>query len=321
MTPSALSFVYQIGGVLLILLLFLSIPTLFLYSRKLRNDANTNIRVLDFIVGDDGNYSLSRFQMVLWALVIMAFQTSVIGIMWFEHHRLDLYNLIFSDEILWLLGLSFGSYISVKGIAITRINSGSLKMKRVENPEWSALIMGNNGLDFSKFQMLVWTLLAIIVYLVQCHHYFDLLLYEPSTLKADGLDKLTHSNLFAELFRSDSQAGKYKLYIPNIDMTFIVLMGLSQGTYIGKKLVPDFKVKEVLEKTIADKKYQLEVLQNEIDFLELQREQAADMTSINTQQAVEAMSKKIGELKRIKADLEKEIKGLEVAPAMEGNNQ
>jgi hypothetical protein len=81
--------------------------------------------VRDFIIGDEGGYSLFRLQAVLWAIIIMGSQFAILFSIWLGHgfNSLYLYQPVFSESALWLLGLSLTSCLTVKGITVERMRS------------------------------------------------------------------------------------------------------------------------------------------------------------------------------------------------------
>jgi putative Ig domain-containing protein len=73
-----------------------------------------------------------------------------------------------------------------------------------------AIFQDDNGSpDLSKIQMVGWTLIALAAYLINVAHQIHQIHHNP------GAD----------------------LSLPDIDAALMVLMGLAQGTYVGKKLV------------------------------------------------------------------------------------
>jgi hypothetical protein len=222
-------------------------------KRTPRNEINLIRKkgIWDFIVGDEGGYSLSRFQAVLWAVVIMGYQLSVLLTLLIKQDHLANvydYDLVFSEPVIWLLGLSLGTCVSVKGITVSKLNEQpELAARKVFHmPAAIDLITGKNGLDFSKCQMLIWTFIAVLVFSVKVMNYNNSL-YQTQ----DNASFFARDNFYEEYaktpeqLRTDSQ--KERPFIPYISWTFVVLMGLSQGAYIGKKLVPSFKVDEAMQ--------------------------------------------------------------------------
>jgi hypothetical protein len=96
--------------------------------------------------------------------------------------------------------------------------------------------------------MLVWTLIAILDFFAVSHNYLYHL-REASKLSV------------SMFFNTDATDPAY--FLPTVDGTFLVLMGISQGAYIGKKLIPS----DQAEATRSDRTI---YLTTEIDKLKLQ---------------------------------------------------
>jgi hypothetical protein len=200
--------------------------------------------ILDIFIGDEGGYSLSRLQAVLWAIVIISYQLSVIVALLMNKNfknPLQFYQITFSEETLWLLGLSLGSYISVKGITIDQINKNPSRLKS-KRPKFSDIIVGDNGLDFSRIQMLIWTIIAVFIFISNVELYLSKIV---NTKKQEDLIGLFYNHI--DQFTQDQQspAKPDNTPLPYLPWSFIVLMGLSQGAYVGKKLIPTFKLDDL----------------------------------------------------------------------------
>ena len=205
--------------------------------------------IYDFFIGEEGTYSLSRLQAVLWALVIIAYQISVIFTLLKGKGTLLYYEASFSESSVWLLGLSLSSYIAVKGIMIDKIaKQPSIKNNRSKNPEWCDVLLTDDKLDFAKLQMLIWTIIAIFAYLSSCYYFLGHLL----------VDTQQNITCMFRHFYEDYASAKIDNkcpelpFVPYLPWTFVVLMGLSQGAYVGKKLVPTFKEQEAGEQSALD---------------------------------------------------------------------
>jgi hypothetical protein len=155
--------------------------------------------------GADGRPSTSKLQFWLWTLVVL-FSYVVIYSARVNNGRFDAINEL-PANLLIAMGLSIVTATAAKGITVSYLQSGSL-VKTPSTPGTSGMsqvVRNDDGsLDLSKIQMLAWTLIAIGVYLVNV----------ANTVK---------QNQFNEL--------------PDIDAALMVLMGLGQGAYLGKKLV------------------------------------------------------------------------------------
>lgn len=197
---------------------------------------------LNFLIGDNGTYSLSRLQAVSWAIVILSYQISVVLCLLFNKNAnyFNLYQPLFSESANWLLGLSLTSYIAVKGIANSSYNvNPALYRSRKVVPKLSDILTGDNGLDFSKCQMLIWTMLAIIVFESKCIYFNRELIVRPQA----GVVQLY--NRFYDEYNAKNKPEDPTPYIPYLPWSFVVLMGMSQGVYVGKKLVPTFKLNDL----------------------------------------------------------------------------
>lgn len=258
------SFVWQLLGFLGAYIFFLSITKL----------SHTKRKCIDFITADDGAYSLSRTQALVWAYVIISFQTGVILCMLFsggKGYGIEEFQLIFPEQILFLLGLSFSSYIIVKNISVNEIAEGRNTDLRKQG-KWSDLITGANGLDLSKYQMVVWTLLAIIVYVGHCHMFFyklcegnkDLNKQSAKYLFLTSEEKLTINKDSTKIKELNINNRNDEEDIPSISWSFLVLMGLSQGVYIGKKLIRQDKVEDVRNKDLKESKQEELKLEKDI---------------------------------------------------------
>ncbi len=207
--------IYQVLGVLATLL--------FMYTTK-HFFADQKHSFKDFFIGINGQYSLSRVQAITWATLIISFQISVMGFLGIKG-QVAKYAPVFSENILWLLGLTMTSYAVVKGIAVNKLEKGKKYIRH--NPSLSDLITTENGLDFSRFQIIIWSIIAISTYLVACNQYL---------VQFQNPEILANADQF---FNSETAK------LPDIPDSFLVLMGLSQGAYVGKKLVPEHKLEDI----------------------------------------------------------------------------
>lgn len=254
-------FLLQLSGPASVLILFLLIKRLFAPKNKWN----------DFLLGDNQRYSLSRLQATLWAFILISGQMSTIWICVALGHAED-YNLVFSEESIWLLGLSMGSYITSKGIESSRIANHEINDTALTpRMDWADFVCTNDKLDLSRFQMLIWTLISIVAYVVKTGFYLR------SMVDYTDLDFSKH---FFPLY-SDADN-----ILPTIDMSFIVLMGLSQGTYIGRKLVPSYKVDEFKREMNADYNIRLNAICVGLKFKEQEFEMLKGISGLNRDQQV-----------------------------------
>jgi hypothetical protein len=252
----------------------------------------------DFIIGDEGGFSLSRLQAVSWAVVIISYQISVI-ILLLSKGKIDTYQIVFSEQVMWLLGLSLGNYVAVKGITTSKVNENPKIFKR-RTPKLMDLISGDNGLDFSRFQMLIWTIIGLFIFETKCLAH----LRKLNDAKTDSEILIlftTQLDEYAPTTGTSNTADNAEIPVPYLPWSFIVLMGLSQGAYVGKKLVPSFKLDELKESKEKD----LAVLK--IDF-EAKQQMLENMVTIGSKHGKSALDiASMAGLKKEIATVEKRI--------------
>ena len=152
--------------------------------------------------GADGRLSTSKFQVLLWTIVVL-FGYVVVETGRFMRGNFDALDKI-PPNVLIALGFTLGTATLAKGITTSFIAGGRLKKEPDKQSGASTLVADDDGTpDLSKAQLLAWTFLALVVYVVRvCYQ-----------LRVQHWPEL-----------------------PDIDAPLMVLMGLGQGAYIGKKL-------------------------------------------------------------------------------------
>jgi hypothetical protein len=166
-----------------------------------------NWNPLKVVEGADGISSTSKFQWLLWLMVILF----AYAVLWVLRAKSGNYGAISNVPVnlLTVLGFSTGTAIAAKGITVGYVSSG-----QVAKPSGAPAAGGGTGGIFqddggtpelAKIQLVGFTLIAISIFLVTLIH---------------------------QIVSSPVQT-----ILPNIDSSLLVLMGISQGGYLGKKLV------------------------------------------------------------------------------------
>jgi hypothetical protein len=151
--------------------------------------------------GADGRLSTSKFQVLLWTIVVL-YGYVVVETGRFMRGNFDALDKI-PPNVLIALGFTIGTATLAKGITTSFIAAGRIKKNPDPTSGPGTLVADDDGIpDLSKAQLLAWTLLALVVYVVRV--FYQLRVATPE--------------------------------LPDIDATLMVLMGLGQGAYIGKKL-------------------------------------------------------------------------------------
>lgn len=160
---------------------------------------------LAFVNGADGRPSSSKLQWLLWlgaaffGYVALAVSTDTLA------------KLQAPQNLLLCLGFSAATMTAAKTVTVSYINSGRLNKRSATariplQKSLSCLLTDDSGApDLSKLQMLAWTLLAIGAYL--------------------------------NAISTAVKVGPGLTEMPDVDSTLMMLMGLGQGGYLGKKLV------------------------------------------------------------------------------------
>ncbi len=157
--------------------------------------------------GQDGVLSTSKLQWFVW-LAVIAFSYTVL---WVARASSGHYVAI-SDipaNVLAVLGISTGSAVLAKGITVAQISNGQAAKPKAavgDPPAAGGALSDDDGVfDLGKVQMVAFTVIAVVIYLATLIH----------RLRTDPVNTA----------------------LPNIDSSLLVLMGISHGGYLGKKLV------------------------------------------------------------------------------------
>lgn len=192
------------------------------------------------ILGEDGRYSNSKFQIALWFAVLI---TSYVAMLWLRAYKLgwDFWGGIdIPQNLLLISGMSAVTFGAAKGITTAKVadaqQKGNADPKDSAHAQASLLAnltqndgaaaapapQGNVGaaaqaqgarqpkapaIDLGDFQMLVITALAVCVYVVLVFH---------------SAAELAKSSLIT---------------LPDVDTTILATFGLGHGAYLTKKAV------------------------------------------------------------------------------------
>jgi hypothetical protein len=155
-----------------------------------------DVKLMDLIItSEDGRYSISRLQMYLWTVAVVMGFGAVF-----------MYNYGFTvpdipESLYMLMGVNLAA--AVASTAINTVKTKDKRLHKEEKPDfWSDVFFESPGsLDLPRTQMFVWTVISLCV--------FFFLLYKS-------------------LVQNDPS-------LPDIPTGLIVLMGISQGAYLGTK--------------------------------------------------------------------------------------
>jgi hypothetical protein len=155
--------------------------------------------------GKNGRLSTSQLQFLLFTALTACAYVTVFAARFQVSGDLTLPTIPLN--MLALMGFSVTTAAGSKGITVSYLAQGQLTTK-----DESTVFANREGqTDLIKVQMLLWTCIAVVVYLIQVQ------------------------NLVADILARSSD--HTTLALPDIDGALLVLMGVSQGGYLGGKLV------------------------------------------------------------------------------------
>jgi hypothetical protein len=166
------------------------------------------------IVGEDGRYSNSKFQTVLWfGVVIIAY----LATLWLRARELGgdfLGGVNMPQNLLLLSGMSALTFTAAKGITVSKLQNAvaagvtGAKPSSTTRSFWSDLTYNDtNQFDLGDFQMVCITFLAVGMFLALVFHFLGSL--EARTIVS----------------------------LPDVDTTILASFGLGQGAYLTKKAI------------------------------------------------------------------------------------
>lgn len=195
--------------------------------------------VRPLIVGADGRYSNSKFQMAAWFFVLFTVYLAAILMLLFDGWLGYLGNIAIPQNLVILTGLSALTFGAAKAITVTKLDDAKtnstvaqaaapggpantpaeraaadravdLKVKDdpTRKPRFRDLVRDDTGcLDLGDFQALFITVLALILYLISGYAFLTAL-----PVSAD-------------------------IRLPDVDTALLSVFGLGQGAYLIKKAV------------------------------------------------------------------------------------
>lgn len=170
------------------------------------------------VIGEDNRYSNSKFQMAAWFLVLITSYVAALFFRWRGGGWALVGGVDIPLHLAALSGLSAATFVGAKQVVKTNIASAAmrgittLKAPSRFGPRFpSDLINDDSGHrpDLGDVQMVLVTLLAVSVYLVQVSTWLSAVPLTTSTA------------------------------LPDVDLTILGTFGLGQATYLTKKYIGD----------------------------------------------------------------------------------
>lgn len=181
-----------------------------LVARSVLKRGDKKASFLDILRDSDWYPSLAILQFFAWTLVII--------FAFFGVYLVRIFNGISEPpteiplSLLALMGISVATSIVSGGVSSIKYKTNDSKKAKEtgKNAGFSSMLQEKGKLTLTRFQMFGWTWIGITVYLI--------------ILFSNVTDNVNSGNFEA-------------LILPDIDPTLVVLMGMSQGAYVGGKMI------------------------------------------------------------------------------------
>jgi hypothetical protein len=208
MLPESNRYFLSLVGGLLGVAIFMLLAFVVIWSTAGTKNAHQRQRGWQILIeGADGRLSASKAQWAAWTALVAGTYVAIYVARVLSHVP-DPVTATFPSNLLLAMGFSTATMVTAKGITSTYVAGGRLPSKTSGVTTSGGLLTDDDGItDLSKVQLLTWTAIAISVYVYTVINQLRLIIH-------DGKD----------------------VSIPDIDGALMVLMGLSQGGYLGKKL-------------------------------------------------------------------------------------
>ena len=192
------------------------------------------------VIGEDGQASTSKFQMLLWTGTVVFGFLAIFTVRFSNGFRDALPGV--PTNLLIAMGISIATAVSAKSIAVssqarsdaaaaapvgavvTPAGGDSVVVSPIVAPLAPAGPASKSGIftddsgapDLAKVQVVLWTLIGVGVFLSEVIS----VIQDP---RCPTIDPATHQAVC-------------NLGVPDIGQTLMILMGLGNGAYIGKKI-------------------------------------------------------------------------------------
>ena len=169
----------------------------------------------ELFLGEDGRYSTSKFQTVIWFWLVISAYIAIVFHRIFASEWAYIGGVDIPPNLLILSGISVLTFTFAKVITVAKIEQAALQGETVKPhadspPNMRDLIRDDsNRVDLGDYQMLVITMLAVFIY------------------ASSAVEFMTQIEFRREIT------------MPDVDATLLAIFGLGQAAYLGKKAAGD----------------------------------------------------------------------------------
>lgn len=205
------------------------------------------------LASTDGKMSISKTQTWWWTLAIVGGYVSVFvaGYIQLASRGRPMVPPSLNSDLWLVLGISAANVVAARAIVVQQIQAGQRRDNEVQDVtehrlRFRDLIMGpGNRIDIYKLQLVTWTVVAIAIFGLQIVRR----VVEMDNLITEAINEQTAMNL-SELGTSPVEKMQDQpqdeedpianaMSLPSIGAELLLLMGISQATYLGGKLVTE----------------------------------------------------------------------------------
>lgn len=201
------------------------------------------IRFLSFCTGEDNRLSLSKFQIwlwthvALWSFIALFARAASYAV---GDPKIDLGKLVpgLDPDILIVMGYSSLIAIGAKALVVNQINQGKRQDKKYPGAPIPADLFLNSqrtSVQLYNLQLFAWTLLSVGLYIYRVHLQLSTIASQlPALLPFAAAEVGATEEAMSKLAQISAL-----VKMPNIGAELLFLMGISQTTYIGGKLIAE----------------------------------------------------------------------------------
>lgn len=158
--------------------------------------------------GKDNRLSISKLQASVWFIAIYFAYVATYSVRVRYGDVAALGEL--PENLMWLLAFTTGGALGAKWHTSYKVRGGTLEKDEADVPKLRDLISDDSGYSaWNKLQLFYFTVLALAIFII---------------------------GVIRELQLAEADAAPM---LPNVDTTLLILMGISQAGYLGKKVVTD----------------------------------------------------------------------------------
>lgn len=239
-------------------------------------DSGNRLNPLAVAIGADGRYSSSKLQFAIWTATVMWAYITIFAAFKQMEYATSLIDIGIPPFIMIAMGISTVTIVGAKAITVNKLENGQIQ----KTPPSAALGFAGSATttppaggtpatgarlsqvfldddsysDLSKIQMVSWTLIAVVVYVMEVLERVGRMAalgqmpgfktfrgaLADGTMTPSMMESILSGTLVNNVHEPIVRLLDSFASLPDIDPSLMILMGLGQGAYLGKKLVTNY---------------------------------------------------------------------------------